>query len=230
VGEKKHSTMKKISKRIRASFLTGLIVLVPLVLTSYIFWNLFLSIDGILRGVVHDFIFQQFGFSFAEKQIPGIGFVALLIIIIGVGFVARNYIGNQVVGIGDRIVARIPLINRIYGAIKQISNAFFSSQREVFKKAVLFEYPRKGVYSIGFFTQDTRGPVQEALDADVVSVFLPTTPNPTSGFLLFIPKSEIIDVDLTMEEAMKLIVSGGAIIPNGSREKEQGNENRIESI
>ena len=212
------------AKKMRAYFFTGMLVLVPLVLTGYIIWNLFLAIDGILKGFVNDFILEQFGFNFARKQIPGIGFITLLLIIVLTGMVARNYVGKKIVSFGDRIVQRIPLINRIYSAIKQISEAFFTSQREVFKKAILFEYPRKGVYSIGFYTQDTRGAVQDTLEHDVVSVFLPTTPNPTSGFLLFIPKTEIVELDLSIEEALKLIISGGAIMPGKVKQKKDDAE------
>ena len=147
---------------------------------------------------------------------PGVGIISLLLLTVFTGMVARNYVGRKVVNFGDRIVEGIPLINRVYSAIKQISQAFLASKREVFQKAVLFEYPRKGIYSIGFYTQDTRGAVQESIDNDVVSVFLPTTPNPTSGFLLFVPKSEIVELDLSIEEALKLIISGGAIVPKNT--------------
>lgn len=201
-------------RRIRHYFFTGLIVLVPVVLTGWIIWKLFWAIDGILRPYVHSFLARQFGVElFGETQIPGIGFITLTILIIVTGVIARNYFGRKIVNLGDRLVQRIPLINRIYGALKQISQAFLSSQREVFKKPVLFEYPRKGIYSIGFYTQDTRGPVQDALEVDVVSILLPTTPNPTSGFLLFVPKSDVYEVDLSIEEALKLVISGGAIVP-----------------
>lgn len=206
-------------RRIRTYFFTGLLVLVPLALTGYIIWNLFLAIDGILNGFVNRFIVEQFGFALGQKEIPGIGFITLIIIILLTGAIATNYLGRKVVSFGDRIVQRIPLINRIYSAIKQISQAFFSGQREVFEKAVLFEYPRPGIYSIGFYTQDTRGPVQDVLPEDVVSVFLPTTPNPTSGFLLFVPKTQIIELDLTIEEALKLVISGGAVVPNKQKEE-----------
>ncbi len=205
-----------IGRKVRGYFFTGLLVLVPLVLTGYIIWNLFLAIDGILREQVYDLLLDQFGFTFAKKQIPGIGFITLILVIGLTGLVARNYFGRKLVSLGEGLVQRIPFINRVYSAIKQISSAFFSTQREVFKKAVLFEYPRPGIYSIGFYTQDTRGPVQEALEEDVVSVFLPTTPNPTSGFLLFVPKSGITELDLTIEEALKLIISGGAVVPNAT--------------
>ncbi|MFQ5751175.1 MAG: DUF502 domain-containing protein [bacterium] len=206
-----------IGKKLRVYFFTGLLVLVPLVLTGYIIWNLFLAIDGILRGFAYNFILEQFGVEIGTKRVPGIGFITLLLIIILTGIIARNYFGRKIVNFGDKIVQRIPLINRVYGAIKQISQAFFTSKREVFKKPILFEYPRRGIYSIGFYTQDTRGPVQEALDEDVVSIFLPTTPNPTSGFLLFVPKSEIIELNLTIEEALKLVISGGAIVPSNTK-------------
>ncbi len=208
-----------IGRRIRTYFLTGLLVLVPLVLTAYIIWNLFLAIDGILQGIMYNLILDRLGSGFIKKQIPGIGFTALVLLIIITGAIAHNYVGRKFVSFGENLVARIPLINRVYGAIKQISHAFFSSQREVFKKVILFEYPRKGIYSIGFYTQDTKGLVQESLDDDVVSIFLPTTPNPTSGFLLFVPKTEIIELDLTIEEALKLIISGGAIVPNDKNRK-----------
>lgn len=206
-----------IGKQIRAYFFTGLLVLVPLVLTGYIIWNLFLAIDGILREIVYTFILEQFGIRFV--QIPGIGFITLILLIILTGVLARNYFGRKLVDLGDQFVGRIPLINRVYNAIKQISHAFLSSKREVFKKAVLFEYPRKGIYSIGFYTQDTRGSVQDAIETDMVSIFLPTTPNPTSGFLLFVPKTDIIELDLTIEEALKLVISGGAIVPTKSKKK-----------
>ena len=97
--------------------------------------------------------------------------------------------------------------------------ALFSEKSEVFKKAVLIEYPRRGIYSVGFFTQDTKGVIQESIEEDVISVFLPTTPNPTSGFLLFVPKEEVIELDLSVEEALKLVVSGGAVIAKGKKHK-----------
>jgi uncharacterized membrane protein len=206
-----------VGRRIRAYFFTGLLVLVPLVVTGYIIWTLFLAIDGILRGFAYNFILQPLGIG--KKQIVGIGFITLILFIILTGIIARNYFGKKIVNFGDKIVQRIPLINRVYNAIKQISFAFFSEKREVFKKAILFEYPRKGIYSIGFYTQDTRGPVQEGIEEDVVSIFLPTTPNPTSGFLLFVPKNEIIELDLSIEEAVKLVISGGAIVPRYTKKE-----------
>lgn len=211
-----------IGRRIRTYFFTGLLILIPVVLTGFIIWKLFLAIDGILRPFAYQYLLGPLGIELGGRQFPGIGFVTLTILIIVTGAIARNYFGKKIVNFGDRLVESIPLINRVYGAIKQISQAFFSSKREVFKKAILFEYPRKGLFCIGFYTQDTRGTVQEAIDEDVVSIFLPTTPNPTSGFLLFVPKAEIIELDLTIEEALKLVISGGAIVPRNDRIVKQG--------
>lgn len=201
------------ARRFRAYFGTGLLVLVPITLTIYIIYQLFLSIDGILRGVIFRFLRTQIGIPMGDHPIPGIGFIALIFLIAGVGLLARTFLVKKLIELGDSIVTRIPIINRIYTTIQQISQAFLSEKREVFKKAVLFEYPRQGIYSIGFFTQDTKGLIQDSLDEDVVSVFVPTTPNPTSGYLLFVPKTQIIELDMPVEEALKLVISGGAIIP-----------------
>lgn len=197
-------------KKAKSYFITGLLVLTPLVLTIFIIWRLFLAIDGLLRGVIKHVLLDRFG---VPNTIYGLGFISVILLILLTGMIARNYVGRKVIKLGEDVMTRLPLVNRIYLAIQQIGNAFFAEKREVFKKAVLIEYPRKGIYSIGFFTQDTRGEVQERLNQDVVSVFLPTTPNPTSGFLLFVPKANVTELDMTIEEALKLVISGGAIVP-----------------
>ncbi|MBD3290197.1 DUF502 domain-containing protein [candidate division KSB1 bacterium] len=198
-------------KKIKGYFLTGLLVLFPFVMTVFIITWLFSKIDNILQGVVTTFL-ARFGLIY----FPGIGFVSVILIILLVGLIARNYFGKKLLSLGDTIVTRIPLINRVYLAIQQISKAFLSEKRESFKRAVLIEYPRRGIYSIVFITQDTKGETQEKLPEDSVSVFLPTTPNPTSGFLLFVPKKDIIPLKMPVEEALKLVISGGAINPQDS--------------
>jgi uncharacterized membrane protein len=181
---------------IRKTLLAGLLIVAPITLTFYILYNLFRMLDGILSTGVTRFLVHQIGLRQLENtHIPGLGILAILALLL----------------ITDFIVTRIPLINRIYIAIREISEAVLSEKREVFKEAVLIEYPRKGLYSIAFFTQDTKGPIQDLLDEDVVSVFLPTTPNPTSGYLLFVPKSSILKVNMSVEDAMKLVISGGSI-------------------
>ncbi|HDQ00226.1 MAG TPA: DUF502 domain-containing protein [bacterium] len=204
-------------KKVKLYFLTGLVALSPIVLTIFIIWKLFFAIDGLLQGFISKHVLTTLGLEVADKPMTGLGFISVILLILVTGFLARNYVGKKVLSIGDAIVSRIPIINRIYNAIQQISQAFLSEKTEVFEKAVLIEYPRKGIYSIGFFTQDTKGEVQDKLNTDVVSVFLPTTPNPTSGYLLFVPKAEIVPLEMSIEEALKLVISGGAIVPNSKK-------------
>jgi len=201
-------------KGLRGYFLTGLVVIVPLVLSVFVLYKLFLAIDGLFKGVVGAFLAQKLGLTIAGRPIPGLGFVALLLLILGTGVIARNIVGRRLIAAGEEFVGRVPLLNRVYKTFQQIVQAFVSEKREVFSKVVLIEYPRKGLYSLGFVTQDTRGAVQDALEPDVYSVFLPTTPNPTSGFLLFVPKEETIEVQMAVEDALKLVISGGTISPS----------------
>ena len=196
---------------IKKTLLAGLLVLVPITLTIYFLYFLFGFFDRLLRDSVIRFLFDRFGGDFTMTPIPGLGILVLLALLFIVGTIARNYFGKKLLSVGEYIVTHIPLINRIYIAIREISEAILSEKREVFKKAVIIEYPRKDLYSIAFFTQDTTGPVQELLKEDVVSVFVPTTPNPTSGYLLFVPKTNIQELDMSVEDAMKLIISGGSI-------------------
>ena len=209
-----------IWKWIKRYLVTGILVVGPLGITIYLLVKGFLILDNILSPLISAIIRYILPFSFLEKHpIPGVGLVALLVILILVGFAARNVFGQWVIIRIQRTFNQIPLVNRVYKAVQQISEAVFSGRQEVFKNAVLIEYPRKGVYSIAIMTADTGGVVQEALPEDTLSVFLPTTPNPTSGFLLFVPKKDIIELDISVEEALKLIISGGTIttfdeIPN----------------
>ena len=201
-------------KKTKSYFAAGLLVLTPIVLTIFIIWKLFFAIDGLLQGFLNKHLLKWLGFSTSPNNLTGLGFITIILFVLFVGFFTRNYVGKKVLSLSDALVTKIPIINRVYSAIQQISQAFLSEKTEVFKKAILIEYPRKGIYSIGFFTQDTKGEVQDRLETDVVSVFLPTTPNPTSGFLLFVPKKDTIDLDMPVEEALKLVISGGAIVPN----------------
>ncbi len=209
-------------RKISIWFVTGLLVIGPIVLTIWLTVQLFLFMDGVLGKPIQFFLGRIIGISFFQGQtIHGIGFVALILLILVTGWFARQYLGIRVVKLLNTVLERIPLISKIYIAITQISEAFLGGRRDVFKHAVMIEYPKKGIYSIGFVTQDTRGPAQSSLPKDTLSIFLPTTPNPTSGFLLFVPKKEVIFLDVSVEEALKLVVSAGVIIPiegRGSRE------------
>jgi len=197
--------------KIRKTFFAGILVLAPITLSIYILYFLFNFLDGILNETVTNFIIKKFGEESIITAIPGLGIIFLIALIFITGAIARNYFGRKIIALGDYIVTHIPLLNRIYIAIKEISEAVFSEKRELFKKAVLIEYPRPGCYSIAFFTQDTKGKIQENISVDVVSVIVPTTPNPTSGYLLFVPKKDVQELNMSVEEALKLVISGGSI-------------------
>ncbi len=199
-------------KEIRRNLITGTLVIGPVVVTLFLLWKSFQFIDGILATAVNKGLQWILDLDFLDEHtIPGLGFVTLIIILIITGYAAR-YVGVQwIIQRFEKGVNQIPLVNRIYRAIQQISEAILSGRQEVFKKVVLVEYPRKGIYSIGIMTADTGGLVQSKLPKDSISVFLPTTPNPTSGYLLFIPKEDAIILDISVEDALKMIISGGAI-------------------
>lgn len=185
-------------------FTTGLITLLPLGITIYLFYLIFNFLDKLLGGVVE----KIFNIS-----VPGIGFAAGIILIFLVGFIASNLIGRKIIALWDALFHKIPLTRSIYSSAKQIIDAFTLQGKHAFQKVVLLEYPRKGLYVLGFITGSSKGEVQEKTHEDVVNVFVPTTPNPTSGMLILAPKKEVIELDMTVEEGLKLIISGGLVSP-----------------
>jgi len=213
-----------LGKRLRGYFFTGLLVLVPIILTIIIIRELFLSIDGILRGAVVAVLRTQFGMDLSESQIPGIGFVTLLLLILLTGVVSRQYFGKKIISIGEKILSRIPLVKGVYSAMRQISQAFFSENRQVFNRVVLIRFPYKGSYSIGFTVQERNPQMREVLPGDLISVFLPTTPNPTTGFLLFLNREDVINLDISVEDALKMVISGGTIPPSKAAAAARGEQ------
>ena len=213
-----------IMRRLRNYFLTGLLILSPIILTIFLILWLFELVDSILNEAVTLLLKRGLGMEYLDGSIPGLGFVAVILLILFTGMLARNYFGNQLLKLGEEILNSIPLVNKIYSAIQQIFSVFLSEKREVFNQAIIFEYPRKGIYCIGFMTRPVSGEVRKCLQQDAVSVFVPTTPNPTSGFLLFVPNEEILELDMSIEDALKLIVSGGAVIPSELPEKNTGTD------
>lgn len=191
-------------KQLRNIFFTGLLVLTPVVVTAYVFYQLFIRIDGLLGGKIQEL---------TGYIIPGMGIVAVILLILFAGVLARNIAGKKMIQLGEAIVNRIPLINRIYSAVQQLSQAFFSGKRAVFQKAVLIEFPKEGTFSIGFQTSEPKGEIQRHIQTELVSVFLPTSPNPTSGYLLFVPREKVRPLMMSIEEAVKLVISGGSVLP-----------------
>jgi len=199
-------------RSIKRYLVTGFLVVAPTAITLYLLWKVFIILDGILGNIINFILGNVLGiYLFGQRSIPGIGFLALIILLILIGFATRNVFGQWLLKRSNRFFSQIPLVNRVYRAIEQISQALFSGKKEVFQRVVLIEYPRKGIFCIAIMTSDTGNPLQEKLPEDSISVFVPTTPNPTSGFLLFVPKSQIIELNISVEDALKLVISGGTV-------------------
>jgi uncharacterized membrane protein len=193
--------------RIRSWFFTGLVVTAPVLLTIYITWSAIEIIDGQVANLLPHFA------ETAYSEIPGIGLLIGFALITLIGALAAGFIGRWLISFGESLLNRMPVVRSIYGATKQILETVVSAQSDAFREAVLVEYPRKELWVIGFVTGNTKGEVDTLIDHDMVNVFIPTTPNPTSGFLLFCPKKEVIFLEMEVEEAVKLVVSGGIVTP-----------------
>lgn len=189
---------------LRNLFLSGLLVLVPLAATLYIVFTIFHWADGLLG----DYIEARLGVN-----LPGLGVLVTLAIILLTGLAATNILGRQFILYGESVLLRMPVARSIYGTVKQIMEAFVRNEQDAFKRVALIEYPRKGIYSLGLVTGVSRGEVQSRTQEEMVNVFVPTTPNPTSGYLLLVPRDQITFLDMSVEEGMRLIISGGVVTP-----------------
>jgi len=196
-------------QKLKVYFLTGLVALAPVVITAYILWYLFDTIDNWLAGVYRLIPWL----TIDGRPVPGIGFVSVILIVLLAGVVARNLVGGQLLRAAEQALLKIPMVRGIYNAVKQIMQSFFGSGRAVFHKVVMGPFPTRGIWTIGLLTADAPPEIQRKSEEEMVSVFMPTTPNPTSGYLLMVKRRDVIELSMTVEDAMKLIISAGAVIP-----------------
>lgn len=199
--------------RIRNYFLTGFIVCAPLAITAWLTWTFVGWADSWVKPYIPGRYNPDTYLPFA---IPGFGLIVALLLITLVGFVTASFVGRQVVNLGENILDRMPLIRSIYRGLKQILETVLSERANSFQKVGLIEYPRKGLWSLVFLAKEAEGEVAARLSSDAgptIAVFLPTTPNPTSGFLLYVPKQDVIILDMSIEAGAKLIVSAGLVAP-----------------
>lgn len=194
---------------IRRYFLAGLLVWLPIWVTFFIIRFLVDLLDGTLALVPYHYRPEQlFG-----HNIPGLGLIFTLVILFVTGLLVTNFVGRYLINWWERILARIPLVRSIYSAVKQVTHAFVQPQSQSFRKVVLIEYPRKGAWSIGFVTSTNFNALPLENDNHTLAVFIPTTPNPTSGFLILVPKTDTIDLNISIEEAFRMIISLGVVTP-----------------
>lgn len=192
-------------KFLQRRFLAGLLILAPVVVTAWIFFKIFTSVDNVLAPL------QQ---RYPIIDWPGVGFVVVVLLILLTGIFAGNFIGRRVISQGERVLYNIPLIRRIYTAVKELSEVFFTDRTTVFKEVVVIRYPHKDSFAVAFVTRKAPTMINSITGKTLLNVFVPTTPNPTSGFLLLVPADEVIHVPISVEEGLKMVISGGAFTPN----------------
>ena len=206
------SRKSKFTSNLRNNFLTGLAVIIPVFITAYLIW----STIGIVDSWVLPLIPEKYAIDkFIGIDVKGIGVVIFLLFTVFIGSLTKGYFGRTILKSVESLVDRMPVVRSIYNGIKQIAETVFSQSNNSFERACLVEYPRKGIWAVAFVSTKTKGEVSEKIgkNKDLFSIFLPTTPNPTSGFLLFLPEKDIIFLDMSVEDAAKLVISAGLVTP-----------------
>ncbi|MEO9969986.1 MAG: DUF502 domain-containing protein [Hyphomonadaceae bacterium] len=211
---------------LRGRFLAGVVIAAPIVITLYVVISLFSWMDKPFQDLIRRFVPESFhpstylpdqvtllGVTIDTPGLPGLGLFVAVILLTLVGAVGTNLIGRSMVRAGDRLLSRLPVVSNVYSLFKQLFETIVSSKENSFKDMVLIEYPKKGTWCIGFVTAPIKGEVKAKLGDGMMGVFVPTTPNPTSGFYMFVPKAEVIDLDMSVEDGAKMIVSVGMVVP-----------------
>ena len=199
-----------ILSRLRTYFLTGLVVAAPVTITVVLVMWFVDFVDAWFTPMIPDRYQPE---RYLDFTVPGLGLIIAVVLLTILGALTANLFGRTLVNYGERLVGRMPLVRNIYSALKQIFETVLSQSQQSFREVALIEYPRRGVYSIAFVTTAAKGEVQARADEEMVSVFLPTTPNPTSGFLLFVPRRDVITLEMSVEDAAKLVISAGLVAP-----------------
>ena len=204
--------IKKFQRRLRNVFITGLLITLPIALTWFILQFLLKNFDAL--SPVFTRMLIQLGAPIPEGfRIPFLGLMVTLLIVLAVGWLTTNFFGKKLFELGELMIEKIPFVRRIYKGSKQVVSSLAEADTLTFRKVVLIEFPRRGLLAIGFVTGESRGEVQELTRENMLNVFVPTMPNPTSGFLIFSPLEELTEVSMTIEEGIKYVVSGGIVTP-----------------
>ncbi|PHS28788.1 MAG: hypothetical protein COA84_00845 [Robiginitomaculum sp.] len=198
---------------LRNSFLTGIVVSAPIGATLWLVWSFLRWVDGRVVPLIPAEYNPE---NYLPVAIPGLGLIISVVALTFLGAITANIFGRSLIGMGERIVERVPLVSSIYGTVKQIVQTVLSQQEQSFDKVVLIEYPRKGTYAVGFVSAPAQGEIAASLGEDVVGVFIPTAPNPTSGFLIYEKKKNLTYLDMPVDAGAKLILSAGLVYPNGA--------------
>jgi uncharacterized membrane protein len=210
--------------RLRGYFLAGILVTAPVGITAYLAWLIIGFIDHSITPLLPVKYNPE---TYLPFSLPGLGVLILVIGLTFIGALTAGLLGRWLLHTGERVLDKMPVIRSIYSATKQIFQTVFAQQSNAFREAVLVEYPRPGLWAIAFITGATSGEVQNLTEQETVNIFLPTTPNPTSGFLLFVPKEDVITLDMSVEEAIKMVISGGIVTPPDRRPLSEQREPKV---
>jgi uncharacterized membrane protein len=208
----------RLPGRLRTYFLTGIIVAAPISITFFLVWQFLSFLDTHVAGLLPARYNPE---TYLPFSLPGLGLLIMLAFLTLVGMLTAGLAGRTLVRMGERLLSRMPVIRSVYSTLKQIFETILAQKSRSFREVVLVEYPRRGLGAIGFVTGPTGGEIQARSKDELVNVFLPTTPNPTSGFLLFVPKNDLVHLDMTIEEGIKLVISGGIVTPSMEQEPEE---------
>jgi len=209
-----------LAQRLRGNFFTGLIIVAPVVITIYLIWTVVTFIDARVVPLVPEIYNPS---TYLGQDIPGFGVVIFLISTAIIGALAKGLFGRQIIRFWENLIGRTPVVRSVYSGLKQIVETVLNQSSANFQNACLIEYPRKGIWAIAFISTAAKGEVLQKTDAgEMQSVFLPTTPNPTSGFLLFVPRKDVVVLDMTVEDAAKLVISAGLVVPPTKEEIASG--------
>ena len=205
-------------QRMRGYLFAGILVSAPISITFYLAWLFLGFVDNKVTPLLPVKYNPETYLPFA---LPGLGLVILFLVLVLVGALTAGFMGKMWTRFSEQMLARMPVIRSIYSALKQILETVLADHSAAFREAVLVEYPRRGIWAIAFITGRTEGEVQNSTEEECINIFLPTTPNPTSGFLLFVPKKDLIPLSMTVEEAIKMVISGGLVTPTDRRSLEE---------
>jgi uncharacterized membrane protein len=196
-------------KKIKQVLWTGIVAVIPIGVTVYIFFFLISMMDSIL-AIIPEHYHPDVLIGF---HIPGLGVILIILLTFLIGLITKSYLGKKVIDWGENLVNKIPVVRNIYQPTKQLVDSMFTGGVKNFNRVVLIEFPRKGVYTIGFVTGLARGEIRERIGKDCINVYVPTTPNPTSGYFVVVAERELINLDMSVEEAFRMIISVGLVVP-----------------
>ena len=212
IRAREKAVFMKLGAKIKAYFLAGVLVTAPVGMTFYLAYKLIMFIDASVNRLIPPSFDKYLPFT-----IPGLGVIILIAAMIFIGMFAAGFLGRIMIRLGEWIVFKVPFISSVYSLFKQIFQTFLSNKEQSFEKAVLLQYPREGIWTVGFISSESKGEIKNKLGEKMVNVFVPTTPNPTSGFLLFVPEKDVVYLDMKVEDALKMVISCGIVEPEDNK-------------